>query len=347
VLSSSGGAPFDTHFDASSADRALGVEADVLAHDLRALLGDVRAARRRALDTLATALRSHPPPARVAVLRHLAHELPHLLDDLGPDHLAATLDLPEADLAPLARDSDPALALGVLRELAAWYHTPQPLVGADAIVGFGQKIQDALDALFAAYVPLRNGMKTFESEFDVAQNPTAPRGPSSVAHAQSAEDVGARALDWSDPRDAAHAFRSLFADVMIHNLSLLRGVMTGAAALARQLSPAAIAATFEDDRRAGRTGLALGLFRYRELWRALERRHDELTRAENETFKHLFGREFADSYEQFFSAAIAASPVPPARAPGQGRASSAPPRGVSSPAPATGPTGTLIPPPRR
>jgi type VI secretion system protein ImpI len=357
VLSSTGNAPLHTHFEENAATRALAVEASALAQTLRNPVGEVRAARGRLRETLTAALRDHAAPARVELLHHLARELPELVAELDVAEIASSLDLGHGDIEGLRAVTDEALALEVLRELAAWYHTPHPLIGREAIVGFGQKIQDALDALFAGYVPLRNGMKTFAAEFEVAQKQSTGGGASSLFQAQTPLELGVRALDWSDPLDGAHAFRSLFADVMIHNMSLIGGVMKGAAALIHELSPSALSEAFEEARKAGRTGIAVGVFRYRELWRALERRHAEFAKEENETFKLLFGREFASTYDQFFSAATAESVTarpPPEREPrNQAHEPLADPR---SPAPATktpenhgqppartrGPTGTVI-----
>ncbi len=186
-----------------------------------------------------------------------------------------------------------------------------------------------------------------------------------MAHATTQLEVGSRALDWTEAMDGAHSFRSLFAELIVHNVSLVHGVMKGAGALLERLSPGALTQAYEEAKRAGRTGLALGVYRYRELWRTLEIRHRDLASEEGETFAALFGREFAATYEQLFSAAK----VEPKAARAAVRASVAPggepraarplaavaqktpenhgppmakPQGV--PRPSQGPTGTVVAP---
>jgi len=344
-------------------DLAQSAEARALAYELRGVYESYRAGWKRFADQLASSLATRSPATRAHLAGLLAQDFPEAFAGPEAHRLAAALGLEPSELRGTLRDED--VALQVLQELADWYQTPQALVGPEAIVGFGQKIQDSLDALFAAYVPLRNGLRTFEAEFEVKQEGPPSRGASGVAQAETQLEVGARSLDWTDPLDGAHAFRSLFADQMIHNMSLISGVMTGASALIKQLSPEALTEAFEEARRAGRTGVSFGVLRYRELWRALERRHREFVKEESETFKLLFGREFAATYQQFFSSATAdvntagRSARPPARGAEGAGASRARPRAPSperyektpethgqppAAARAQGPTGTVIAP---
>jgi type VI secretion system protein ImpI len=344
-------------------DLAVTAEARALADELRGAFEGYRAGWRRFYDQLTSSLAARNPGMHEQLVRLLTSDFPEAFSEPEARGLASSLGLSPRDLRHGGALHDEDVALQVLKELADWYHTPQPLAGTEAIVGFGQKIQDALDALFAGYVPLRNGLRTFEAEFEVKQNPPDSVGSAGVGRAETQLEVGARALDWNDTRDGAHAFRSLFADLMVHNMSMISGVMKGAAALIKQFSPDALTETFEETRRAGRTGIAFGIFRYRELWRALELRHRDLVKEENETFTLLFGREFAATYQQFFSAASAdanvagrsarpakrdaepAVPRPAVANPPRTSATEKTPETHGQPPPrANGPTGTVIAP---
>ncbi len=189
------------------------------------------------------------------------------------------------------------------------------------------------------------------------QNQQPGHAASAIAQAETQHQVGSGALDWTDRTDAAYAFRSLFADVMVHNMSLLSGVMKGADRLIQEFSPDALIQAFEEARRARSTGISFGPYRYRELWRALERRHRDFTKEETGIYSLLFGQEFAAMYEQFFSATAAETRVEPrapraAMPPAGGAAVEKAPRSALSestpenhgfpPKKAQGPTGTVI-----
>jgi type VI secretion system protein ImpI len=361
-------APYPARREAPAAP-ALGADARAVLDELRASHDEYRAGWGRFYERLVKKLEGHPPGERGRLLQWIASEIPAVQSEPDAQRLAQSLgvSLASSSSSPAAADGqrEADVALQIMKELADWYHTPQELAGREAIIAFGQKIQDALDALFAGYIPLRDGLRTFGAEFEVKQTSARPTGSSAVALAQTQLEVGARALDWSDAMDGAHAFRALFADLMIHNMSLISGVMKGAAALITQLSPAALTSAYEEGRRAGRGGFAVGVFRFRELWRTLEVRHGDLAKEESETFALLFGREFAATYQQFFSSASSGpkpgtgtdrphervgsrAPRAPQPAPAH---HAAPPQRTPDPLPVTppapprpqGPTGTVVP----
>ena len=112
--------------------------------------------------------------------------------------------------------------------------------------------------------------------------------------AQFAEQL----LRWDDDTSAVrNRLRMSFAELMMHQVALLNGVMSGVKALLTELAPATIerAATKEKSRL---TGLAGFLARI-DPWATYKKRHSDLADEENERFRLLFGKEFVDEYRQF------------------------------------------------
>jgi hypothetical protein len=238
---------------------------------------------------------------RTRFLAKLVQEQPALAQE--PDfrriagHFGAHVDAAPASGTGTGTREE-AAALLVLRDLASWYvDADRPPQTVAQIVGFGRKVQDVLDAFFVSFVPLREGLKKFEVEFDVkvGVHTSTQRGPADTA--SSPAELAARLLDWNDPNDVTRVIKRAFADLMVHNVSLVNGVMRGAAALLDQLSPKKLEEELEAGRaRGGGGAFAVGPWRYKALWEVLERRHDDLSNEEQERFALLFGAEFARAY---------------------------------------------------
>ena len=162
-------------------------------------------------------------------------------------------------------------------------------------------MQDALDALFTGYVSLRDGLTRLERELNVASTNGSGAAKDALELAATAKEVSSKLLDWTDTRDSAHAIRGLFADLIIQNLGLLTGVIKGAGALLNQLSPQAIKEGVSARARRGSWSF-FGPSKFRALWDSFEQRHSNLAGEQGETFRLLFGSEFAKAYHQFFAA---------------------------------------------
>ena len=91
--------------------------------------------------------------------------------------------------------------------------------------------------------------------------------------------------------------RANLAELMMHQVALLRGVMRGVKALLTELSPAVIEEALERELPPG--GAIGRLFSRPDPWTAYKRRHSDLSDEENERFRLLFGDEFVNEYRQF------------------------------------------------
>ena len=121
-----------------------------------------------------------------------------------------------------------------------------------------------------------------------------------VETATTSEELARALLDFRQGSpDAPRDVEGAFADLMIHQVALLNGVMNGVKSLLAELSPSAIERAAEDPRKRGGGGLQIGPFRYRQLWELYAERHSDLADEEREAFSLIFGPDFARAYAQF------------------------------------------------
>src|SRR5262249_15375586 len=155
-------------------------------------------------------------------------------------HFGANVSVPAG--GPASKEE--VVALQGLKELASWYlPTGRPLEGVPNVVAFLQKLQDTLDVFFKCFVPLRDGYKQFEKDFNTKKTYRPggglPGGPgTSVETARDPRELAAKLLDWHDgSNEGQRAVESTFADLMIHQVAMLNGVMKGVKSLLAELSP--------------------------------------------------------------------------------------------------------------
>jgi type VI secretion system protein ImpI len=118
-----------------------------------------------------------------------------------------------------------------------------------------------------------------------------------VEAARDAATLAAALLDWrNQDYDAPQAVEEIFADLMMHQVALLDGVMRGVQALLEELSPERIEQLFEEEG----SGVSAVLGRHRALWQTFVQHHEALNN-ETRTFELVFGPDFAESYRQYLS----------------------------------------------
>jgi type VI secretion system protein ImpI len=204
--------------------------------------------------------------------------------------------------SPNATMKDDAVALAALRDLAAVY-APQrgPLEKVVDIVGFAQKVQDLLGVFFKCFLALRDGHKQFKSQLDIKRT-FRPNEQLSAARAvetaREPRELAARLLDWSDPsNEGARAIESTFAEVMVHQVAMLSGVMRGVRSLLSKLAPPSIETELENPRRRAASGSTFGPFRYKTLWDLYTEIYGDFAE-EKQAFALIFGSEFANAYSE-------------------------------------------------
>jgi type VI secretion system protein ImpI len=142
----------------------------------------------------------------------------------------------------------------------------------------------------------RSEIKT-EFRMPVTQVKVSENNP--LKFAANAEDALGNLLGRRNPAylPAQEAFADALNDVRFHQLAMLTGVRAGFDNLMNRFDPAQLQETFE---RQGKRG---GLFGGGKVsyWDRYTERYEEMTKDRDDTFRRLFGEEFARAYEQQLS----------------------------------------------
>jgi type VI secretion system protein ImpI len=195
------------------------------------------------------------------------------------------------------------MALQGLRELAASLIPGVPLESTGDIGRFITKLHDALDAFLRSFIPLREGHAQFMSSFDLQRSMRRSVQRSlaylAVEGARTPEALAAALLNPKDRSfDAPQAVEGILADLMLHQLALLEGVMRGVRALLEELSPENVEA---------QAGGGISLTRHRALWSKYLEIYENVSE-ERQAFAVIFGAEFAAAYRQYRQGGGAGSP---------------------------------------
>jgi type VI secretion system protein ImpI len=187
-----------------------------------------------------------------------------------------------------------SMALQGLRELAASLVPGVPLDSTGDIARFITKLHDALDAFCRSFIPLREGHAQFMSSLDLQRSLRRSVHRShaylAVEGARSPEALAAALLDPKDRSfDAPQAVEGILADLMLHQLALLEGVMRGVRALLEELSPENV----EHQASGG-----ISLTRHKALWSKYLEIYENVSE-ERQAFAVIFGAEFAAAYREF------------------------------------------------
>ncbi len=305
MLSSSPAKAAPTTRNEGAPTLAMSAEARDIEAELRGPYQTYRLSWSRFYERFAERLQPMKPETRKQVMQLLAVEFPAVCAEPDFRALAKHLGVSLADLRPLNAQREEDAALELLHELAEWYRV-RPLGGVPSVIEFAKKLQDAVDVLCLTYVKLRDGLRTFQAQFDVEGGRAAEDGSSQseLETARTPREVGRLLLDWTSPIDRTRPIVGLIADFSMHEVGLVTGVAKGGAALLARLSPAAVVEEFEAAKRAGKVGFSLGS-RHKKLWEFFERRHSDMAAEERGMVEVLFGREFAQAYEQISSNPVA------------------------------------------
>lgn len=187
-----------------------------------------------------------------------------------------------------------AMALQGLRELAASLVPGVPLESTGDIARFITKVHDALDAFCRSFIPLREGHAQFMSSLDLQRSRRRSLQRSqaylAVENARAPEALAAALLNPKDRSfDAPQAVENILADLMLHQMALLEGVMRGVRALLHELSPENVE---------NQTGGGLSLSRHKALWNKYLEIFENVSE-ERQAFALIFGPEFTAAYRQY------------------------------------------------
>jgi type VI secretion system protein ImpI len=238
-------------------------------------------------DALAQELDAAPLASRQHVCQELVNAFANLTDDPRARTVLERYGWrASSSHAPPASTSLGGAALVAMQELAGWYVGRDRMLTTPAeVASFKDKLRATLDEFLVGFPALLESMTRFEKQMAIQSDPgtALPSSPAQLA---------AMLLDWLGNSDSVRQrLRASFAELMMHEVALLNGVMTGVKAILTQLSPAQIEKAAEGNRH--------GLFGRTDPWTAYKRRHSDLADEENERFRLLFGPEFVEEYRQF------------------------------------------------
>lgn len=279
-------------------DLGLAVSAAKAISQLQPLYVEAREATSHLVRSIEGTLEQFDMPTRVSALMALRQQMPGIGDEPEFKRLLQSYNLEGSTTLE-------SFALRGLVELLGVV-APQvpPPTNLDELAMYLQCLQDTLDVFLRGFVRLREGHKQFEAQMDLNRSTGGADLAANVESAGSAEELARLLLDFRNGSpDAPRDVEGAFADLMIHQVALLNGVMNGVKSLLAELSPAAIERYAEDPRRRGGGGLQIGPFRYRQLWDLYAERHSDLADEEREAFSLIFGPDFARAYAQFRRAA--------------------------------------------
>jgi type VI secretion system FHA domain protein len=171
----------------------------------------------------------------------------------------------------------------LLRTFAESYLPASTRIGRrEEIEAFLKQVAEALETYCRSFVEMRKGYEEFGREMGVR----TVQGDGPVERARDARQLLAYLLDPTHPGRAAELQRA-FADLMVHQVALLNGVVEGAKSLLRQIGPETIAAAAPQ---------SLWPMKAQVLWKAYESRFHEFYDEDSAISDVLFGPEFAKAY---------------------------------------------------
>jgi type VI secretion system protein ImpI len=240
------------------------------------------------LDPLLSAY-GQPPPAA---------PLPYLPQGQAPAHVPRTPRAVSHGTQQFTMDLE-TLALTGLRELAGSLVPGASLQTTGDVARLLTKLHDTVEVFCRSFVPLRAGYEQFVSTMHLrraANQRSVDRSPSAL-RLEAARDpaaVAAALLDWrNQDYDAPKVAESILADLVMHHVALVEGVMRGVQAMLEELSPAKL------EHLQAQHGAAAAVFgRYKALWQTFEQRYRELV-SESRAFELVFGEDFAASYREY------------------------------------------------
>lgn len=172
-------------------------------------------------------------------------------------------------------------------------HTP-PGAQINAALAM-ERVGAILESYSQAFVELRKGYEQFGEE--MALQLVQERSP--LHDAQTGQDVLRYLLDWTtDGSERVRELTRAFADLALHQVALLNGVMEGVRSLLHSISPQQLSGqrTFALAK-AGGGGLLESVFNLKKasLWKAFADAHQRLIE-EDRFSREVFGRNFARAY---------------------------------------------------
>ncbi len=234
---------------------------------------------------LRSVVEGRSPQLQSMLLAAIEEQYPGIKDQHDYRVFKTALKLPDLDDAPAEIADGDALARAL--------HLPPGTNQGQLLLA----LSEILPAFCASFVELRRGFDQFGAE--LAINLFEESTP--LTTAETAQDV-LQYLITSEPGETSRVreLNGSFADMMIHQVALISGVMEGVRGVLQRFSPAAIGQSLAKKK------VSVGPFKIGKgfwplsvsaLWKRFTEIHQSLMEDEQALNQVLFGRDFARSYD--------------------------------------------------
>ncbi|HJL14158.1 MAG TPA: FHA domain-containing protein [Sandaracinaceae bacterium LLY-WYZ-13_1] len=238
------------------------------------------------LDQLRGQIEQIPGPQREGMILCLCQQFPQLAKEPEFRQLIETLGVDPAAIG----DVD---AAEWVKRLGGGGELP-PGAQINTAVAM-ERVGAVLESFSQAFVELRKGYEQFGEE--MALQLVQERNP--LHDAQNSGDVLRYLLDWTtDGGERVRELTRAFADLALHQVALLSGVMEGVRSMLQQISPQELSGQRTHAlAKTGGGGLLEKIFNFKKanLWSKFTDRHQRLIE-EDRFSREVFGRSFARAY---------------------------------------------------
>ena len=241
------------------------------------------------------------PAARQAALAKLALLHPALAAEPrfremgGPSPAPPPPDvLPRGGEPRVLESAEGAGALRLLRAFIESYLGERSSSQAEGVGAFLERVAGVLETFARSFIELRRGYEEFGSEMGIR----TLGGEGAIRKVRDAAQLLAYVLE-PGAQGREQELQRAFADFMLHQVALLRGVVEGADALLDRIGPESVAA---------QAPKGIWPMRSAVLWKTFETAFHEIADEDDALSAILFGKEFARAY-----AAIAGDGAPTAQ----------------------------------
>lgn len=230
---------------------------------------------------LAGAISAMPDQTHGYALSIMQREFPEIVDEPEFKRMAQDAGALRASAKPSAGGTSSAVA----RLASSIRPEDAPPATPAEEERFLSTVEDVLRASAKALVELQKGQEQFGSEMGVR----TIKEYTALHAAGSAEAVLAYLLDWKAGGSArTQELVGVYADLMIHQVALINGLMEGVRGLLARLSP-------QEIERGVNSGWAT---RAATVWKKYVERHEQLARDDKALTSVVFGSEFARAYAE-------------------------------------------------
>jgi type VI secretion system protein ImpI len=228
-----------------------------------------------------------PERAQAETLARLQHDMPELA---GEEEFRALAERHQV----VAVTGAAPMSSGAARLVEEFARSLVPGLSLRSLADIEKLLARAattLETSARAFVELRKGQDEFGNEMGVR----TANAVTALHQSQDPARVLAYLLDpGADVNQRIQELTSAYADIMVHQVALLNGIMEGVRSLLKKLGPTEIEQEVEQSVAAFSRTMAP----YKARWQRFVERHRELSEEERELSAAVFGPEFARAYSE-------------------------------------------------